>query len=67
MYLDANNLYGWTMSQKLPQKMVLNKQKILLILMKLTLNVNLLLNLMNVFIKNCDEDSDKGYIIEVDV
>ena len=27
MYLDANNLYGWTMSQKLPQKMVLNKQK----------------------------------------
>ena len=67
MYLDANNLYGWTMSQKLPQKMVLNKQKILLILMKLTLNVNLLLNLMNVFIKKCDEDSDKGYIIEVDV
>ena len=67
MYLDANNLHGWTMSQKLPQKMVLNKQKILLILMKLNLNVNLLLNLMNVFIKNCDKDSDKGYIIEVDV
>ena len=35
--------------------------------MKLNLNLNLLPNLMNVFIKNCDEDSDKGYIIEVDV
>ena len=53
LYLDANNLYGWAMSQKLPVngfKWVKNVSKI-----------------DEDFIKNYDEDSDKGYIIEVDV
>ena len=52
-YLDANNLCGWAMSQKLPVndfKWVKNTSKI-----------------DEKFIKNCDEDSDKGYIFEVDV
>ena len=50
-YLGANNLYGWTMSQKLPVngfKRVKNTSKI-----------------DEEFIKNYDEDSDKGYILEV--
>ena len=50
-YLDPNNLYGWTMSQKLPVngfKWVNNK-------------------INEEFIKNYDENSDKGYILEVDV
>ena len=52
-YLDANNLYGWAMSQKLP--------------------VNGLKWIKNVteidekFIKIYDGDSDKEYILEVDV
>ena len=52
-YLDANNLYGWAMSQKLPVngfKWVKNTSKI-----------------DEKFIKNYDEDSEKGYIFEVDV
>ena len=52
-YLDANNLYGWAMSQKLPVngfKWVKNTSKI-----------------DEKFIKNYDKDSDKGYIFEVDV
>ena len=52
-YLDANNLYGWAMSQKLPVngfKWIKNTSKI-----------------DEKFIKNYDEDSDKGYIFEVDV
>ena len=52
-YLDANNLYGWAMSQKLPVngfKWIKNTSKI-----------------DEKFIKNYDENSDKGYIFEVDV
>ena len=52
-YLDANNLYGWAMSQKLAVngfQWVKNTSKI-----------------DEEFIKNYDEDSDKGYILEVDV
>ena len=52
-YLDANSLYGWAMSQKLPVngfKWVKNTSKI-----------------DGKFIKHYDEDSDKGYILEVDV
>ena len=52
-YLDANNLYGWAMSQKLPAndfKWINNVSKI-----------------NEKFIKNYDEDSDKGYIFEVDI
>ena len=53
MYLDANNLYGWAMSQKLPVKdfkWVKNLSKF---------NED--------FIKNYDENSDKGYFFEVDI
>ena len=52
-YLDANNLYGWAMSQKLPVndfKWIEDTSKI---------NED--------FIKNYDENNDKGYILEVDV
>ena len=52
-YLDANNLYGWEMYQKLPVDGFKWK--------------NHLLNFNEEFIKNYDEDSDKGYILEVDV
>ena len=52
-YLDTNNLYGWAMSQKLP----LNGFKWL----EDTSGIN------EEFIKNYDENNDKGYILEVDV
>ena len=50
-YLDANNLYGWAMSKKLPVngfKWIDNE-----------INED--------FIKSYDENNDKGYILEVDV
>ena len=54
-YLDANNLYGWAMSQKLPvgnfkwiEKVDITKFD-------------------EQFIKNYGGNSDKGYILEVDV
>ena len=51
-YLDANNLYGWAMSKKLPANGFkwLDSDKI---------NED--------FIKTYDENNDKGYILEVDV
>ena len=52
-YLDANNLYGWAMSQKLPK----NNFK----WVKDTSKIN------EEFIKNYNENSHKGYILEVDV
>ena len=52
-YLDANNLYGWAMSQKLP----VNGFKFVRKVSKIDED----------FIKNYDEDTDKGYILEVDV
>ena len=52
-YLDANNLYGWAMSQKLP----VNDFKWI----EDTSKIN------EEFIKNYDENNDKGYILEVDV
>ena len=51
-YLDANNLYGWAMSKKLP----VNEFK--------WINNN---EINEDFIKNYDENNDKGYIFEVDV
>ena len=52
-YLDANNLYGWAMSQKLP----VNGLKWL----EDTSEIN------EEFIKNYHENNDKGYSLEVDV
>ena len=52
-YWDVNNLYGWTMSQKLP---VNNFEWI-----KDTSQFN------EDFIKNYNEESDEGYFLEVDV
>ena len=52
-YLDANNLYGWVMSQKLP----VNSFKW----------INDVTGIDEEFIRNYDEDSDKGCILEVDV
>ena len=51
-YLDANNIYGWAMSKKLPVNGFkwLDSDKI---------NED--------FIKNYNENNDKGYILEVDV
>ena len=52
-YLDANNLYGWAVSQKLP----VNNFK----WVKGTSKIN------EEFIKNYNENNKKGYILEVDV
>ena len=52
-YLDANNLYGWAMSQKLP----VNGFKL----------INDVTDIDEEFITNYKEDNDKGYILEVDV
>ena len=52
-YWDVNNLYGWAMSQNLP---VNNFEWI-----KDTSQFN------EDFIKNCNEESDEGYFVEVDV
>ena len=52
-YLDANNLYGWAMSQKLPKN---NFEWV-----EDTSRIN------EEFIKNYNENSYKGYILEVDV
>ena len=53
LYFDANNLYGWTMSQKLS----VDRFKWLKNVSKITKD----------FIKIYDEDSNKEYILEVDV
>ena len=52
-YLDANNLYGWAMSKKLPVRDF-----------KWLGNLSMFIE---EFIKNYDENGDKGYILEVDV
>ena len=52
-YLDANNLYGWAMSKKLPVRGF-----------KWLDNLSMF---TEEFIKSYDEDSDKGYILGVDV
>ena len=54
-YLDANNLYGWAVSQKLP----VNDFKWV---EKLRLS-----RFNDTFINNYDENSDKGYFFEVDI
>ena len=52
-YIDENNLYGWAMSQKLPVNCFKGKKN--------------MSKFNEEFIKKYDEDSDKGYILEVDV
>ena len=52
-YLDANNLYGWEMSQKLPVKGFNWVKK--------------LSKFNERFIKDYDENSNEGYFLEVDV
>ena len=52
-YLDVNNLYGWAVSQKLPVDGFKWKKN--------------MLKFNEDFTKSYDEDSDKGYILEVDV
>ena len=52
-YLGANNLYGWAMSQKLP----VNGFK----------RIEDVTEIDEKFTKSYDDDSDKGYILEVDV
>ena len=54
-YLDANNLYGWAMSKKLP----VNGFK--------WLDSDKINKINKDFIKNCNENDNKGYILEVDV
>ena len=54
-YLDDNNLYGWGMSKKLP----VNGFK--------WLDSDKIKEINEDFIKNYDENNDKGYIFEVDV
>ena len=52
-YLDANNLYGWAMSEPLPADSFDR--------------IKGLSKIDEDFIKNYDKNSDKGYILEVDV
>ena len=52
-YLDASNLYGWAMCKKLPVRDF-----------KCSDNLSMF---TEEFIKNYDENGDKGYILEVDV
>ena len=53
MYLNANNLYGWGMSQKLPANGFKSVKK--------------LSKFDQYFIKDYDENSNKSYFLEVDV
>ena len=54
-YLDANNLYGWAMSKKLP----VNGFK--------WLDSDKINEINEYFIKNYNENDNKGYIFELDV
>ena len=55
MYLDANNLYGWAMSQKLPVNGFNWVEK------------SRLSRFNEKFIKNYNENSDIEYFLEVDI
>ena len=60
-YLDANNLYGWAMSKKFPVNGFkwLDTSETSALARSNKINEN--------FIKNYNENNDKGYILEVDV
>ena len=53
MYLESNNLYGWAMSQKLSVSGFKWKRDVSIFDAE--------------FIKNYDENSDKGYILDVTI
>ena len=53
-YLDANNLYGWVIPQKLPVNGFMWYN-------------DYLSDFSEEFIRNYDENSDVGYFIDVDV
>ena len=53
-YLDANNFYGWAMSQKLPINGFMWYD-------------DYLSDFNEEFIKNYDKNSDNGYFLEVDI
>ena len=55
MHLDSNNLYGWEMSQKLPVNGFKWMEK------------SKLSRFNQIFIKIYNQNSDKGYFLEVDV
>ena len=55
VYLDANNLYGWAVSKKLPVDSFKFIEK------------DNLSKFDEKFIKDYDKNSDKGYFLEVDV
>ena len=54
-YLDANNLYGWAISKKLP----VNRFR--------WSDSNEIIDINEEFIKDYNENNNKGYILEVDV
>ena len=60
-YLDANNLYGWAMSKKLPVNGFkwLDTSETSALARSDKINED--------FIKNYDENNDKGYILEVGI
>ena len=60
-YLDANNLYGWAMSKKLPVNGFewIDTSETSVLASSNKINED--------FIKNYNENNDKGYILEVDV
>ena len=60
-YLDANNLYGWAMSKELPVNGLkwLDTSETSALARSNKINED--------FIKNYNENNDKGYILEVDV
>ena len=53
-YLDANNLYGWVMSQKLPVNRFMWYN-------------DYLSDFYKDFIKDYEQKSDEGYFLEVDI
>ena len=52
-YLDANNLYGWAMSRKIPVNGFIWYN-------------SYLSDFTEDFLKNDDENSDEGYFLELD-
>ena len=58
-YFDANNLYGWAMSQKLPVDVFQWVEDIPSLNKKFKKFIR--------FIKKYDEESDEGYILETDI